>query len=125
MASVRHGLQLVGVGDLVAGLVLGQDLHERPQLQPPLLFGDPVPVGQEEATVRTASSRRTGFVHSGADGGSSSFRKLLETILCVSRNPALFLKGLCFLDRENGFMPIPPAAASFRPVPHSCPGTEV
>lgn len=43
MASVVHGLQLVGVGDLVAGLVLGQDLHERPQLQPPLLFGDPVP----------------------------------------------------------------------------------
>ena len=43
MASVVHVLQLAGVGHLVAGLVLGQDLHERPQLQPPLLLGDPVP----------------------------------------------------------------------------------
>lgn len=43
VASGVHRLQLVEVGDLVAGLVLGQDLHERPQLQPPLLLGDPVP----------------------------------------------------------------------------------
>lgn len=36
-------LQLGRVGDLQAGLVLGQDLHEGPELQPPLLFGNPVP----------------------------------------------------------------------------------
>lgn len=40
-----HGLQLARVRHLEAGLVLGQDLHEGPQLQPPLLLGDPVPVG--------------------------------------------------------------------------------
>lgn len=35
-------LELSGVGDVVARLVLSQDLHQRTQLQPPLLLGDPV-----------------------------------------------------------------------------------
>lgn len=35
-------LQLSGVWDVVARLVLSQDLHQRTQLQPPLLFRDPV-----------------------------------------------------------------------------------
>lgn len=35
-------LQLPGVRDVVARLVLGQDLHQRTQLQPPLLLRDPV-----------------------------------------------------------------------------------
>lgn len=41
-----HVLQLAQVRHLEAGLVLGQDLHEGPQLQPPLLAGDSVPVDQ-------------------------------------------------------------------------------
>lgn len=36
-------LQLSGIRHVVAGFVLGQDLHQRAELQPPLLFGDPVP----------------------------------------------------------------------------------
>lgn len=36
-------LQLSGIRHVVAGFVLGQDLHQRAQLQPPLLFRDPVP----------------------------------------------------------------------------------
>ena len=44
-ATGLHGLQLACVRHLEAGLVLGQDLHEGPQLQPPLLLGDPVPAG--------------------------------------------------------------------------------
>lgn len=43
MAAV-HVLQLAGLRDIKAGLVLGQDLHEGPELQPPLLFGNSVPV---------------------------------------------------------------------------------
>lgn len=39
-------LQLARVRDLKAGLVLGQDLHERPQFQPPLLFGNSVPADE-------------------------------------------------------------------------------
>lgn len=39
---VHHVLQLAGVGHVVARLVLGQDLHEGTQLEPPLLLGDPV-----------------------------------------------------------------------------------
>jgi len=35
-------LQLSGVRHVVARLVLRQDLHQRTQLQPPLLLGDPV-----------------------------------------------------------------------------------
>lgn len=35
-------LQLPGVGHVEAGLVLGQDLHQGTQLEPPLLLGDPV-----------------------------------------------------------------------------------
>lgn len=35
-------LQLSGVWHVVARLVLSQDLHQRTQLQPPLLFRDPV-----------------------------------------------------------------------------------
>lgn len=58
MAAVMHGLQLPGLRHLVAGLVLGQDLHEGPQLQPPLLLGDPVPVdgvgGREDGTTEQA-----------------------------------------------------------------------
>ena len=44
-ATGLHRLQLAGIRHLEADLVLGQDLHEGPQLQPPLLLGDPVPVG--------------------------------------------------------------------------------
>lgn len=39
-------LQLAHIRDLIAGLVLGQDLHEGPQLQPPLLFGNSVPADE-------------------------------------------------------------------------------
>lgn len=35
-------LQLPGIRHVVTGFVLGQDLHQRTQLQPPLLFRDPV-----------------------------------------------------------------------------------
>lgn len=40
---VSQGLQLACIRHIIARLVLGQDLHERPQFQPPLLLGDPVP----------------------------------------------------------------------------------
>lgn len=40
---VSQGLQLARIRHIIAGFVLGQDLHERPQFQPPLLLGDPVP----------------------------------------------------------------------------------
>ena len=35
-------LQLSRVGHVVAGLVLGQDLHQRTEFQPPLFLRDPV-----------------------------------------------------------------------------------
>ncbi|KAF0046521.1 hypothetical protein F2P81_000154 [Scophthalmus maximus] len=38
----RHVFQLAGVGHVVARLVLGQDLHQWAELQPPLLLRDPV-----------------------------------------------------------------------------------
>lgn len=41
-SAVDDVLDLSRVGHVVARLVLGQDLHQRTQLQPPLLFGDPV-----------------------------------------------------------------------------------
>ena len=44
-ATGLHRLQLAGIRHLEADLVLGQDLHEGPQLQPPLLLGNPVPAG--------------------------------------------------------------------------------
>lgn len=37
-----HMFQLARVGDVVAGFVLGQNLHEWAELQPPLLLWDPV-----------------------------------------------------------------------------------
>lgn len=46
MAVALRVLQLASIRQLEAGLVLGQDLHERPQLQPPLLSGNPVPANQ-------------------------------------------------------------------------------
>ena len=46
-----HRLQLAGIRHLEADLVLGQDLHEGPQFQPPLLLGDPVPVGGDQAEL--------------------------------------------------------------------------
>lgn len=65
MALEVHVLQLARVGDLVAGLVLGQDLHEGPQLQPPLLFGNSVPasrraVNTPDATAAWGSCRGLG-----------------------------------------------------------------
>lgn len=43
MAAAVHVLYVARIGDLQAGLVLGQDLHQWPQLKPPLLFGNSVP----------------------------------------------------------------------------------
>ena len=40
--DVGHMLQLGGVGHVKAGPVLGQDLHEGAELQPPLLLRDPM-----------------------------------------------------------------------------------
>lgn len=40
-------LQLARVGHVVAGLVLGQDLHQWAELEPPLLGWDPVTVAKE------------------------------------------------------------------------------
>lgn len=40
--DAAHVLQLTRVGHVVAGFVLGQDLHQRAELQPPLLLRDPV-----------------------------------------------------------------------------------
>lgn len=37
-----HVFQLARVGHVVARLVLGQDFHQRAELQPPLLLRDPV-----------------------------------------------------------------------------------
>lgn len=37
-------LQLAWVWDIITSLVLGQDFHQRSQLQPPLLLGNPVSV---------------------------------------------------------------------------------
>lgn len=50
-------LQLSGVWDVVARLVLSQDLHQRTQLQPPLLLRDPVTADGRGnlSTVLTAS----------------------------------------------------------------------
>lgn len=39
-----HVFQLAGVGHVVARLVLGEDFHQRTELQPPLLLRDPVAV---------------------------------------------------------------------------------
>lgn len=41
-SHLGHVFQLAGVGHVVGGLVLGQDLHHGTQFQPPLLGGDPV-----------------------------------------------------------------------------------
>lgn len=41
-SHARHVFQLAGVGHVVAGLVLRQDLHQWAELQPPLVLGDPV-----------------------------------------------------------------------------------
>lgn len=41
-----HVFQLAWVWHIIAGLVLGQDLHQRSQLQPPLLLGNPVSGGE-------------------------------------------------------------------------------
>lgn len=46
-------LQLPGVRDVVARLVFGQDLHQRTQLQPPLLLRDPV-TADRRGNVSTA-----------------------------------------------------------------------
>lgn len=55
LAVAGHRLRLAQVRHLEAGLVLGQDLHEGPQLQPPLLAGDPVPVEQTEHAAGEAA----------------------------------------------------------------------
>lgn len=60
MAAVVHVLQLFRVGHLEAGLVLGQDLHERPQLQPPLLFRNPVPADRRKQRERHARRQQGG-----------------------------------------------------------------
>lgn len=41
-SDLGHVLQLARVGHVVAGLVLGQDLHDGTELQPPLLRRNPV-----------------------------------------------------------------------------------
>lgn len=49
-----HVLQLAGVGHVVARLVLGEDFHQRTELQPPLLLRDPV--AEETRTRRVGHS---------------------------------------------------------------------
>lgn len=56
VAALEQVFHLPGLRHLVAGLVLGQDLHEGAQLQPPLLFGDPVPAGRRVQLVRLPKS---------------------------------------------------------------------
>lgn len=59
-ADPGHVFQLAGVGHVVARLVLGQDFHQRTQLQPPLLLRDPVAEEakhEDERFMRHCSSR--------------------------------------------------------------------
>lgn len=50
-------LQLAGVGHVVARLVLGEDFHQRTELQPPLLLRDPVAEETEHAGSVTRTER--------------------------------------------------------------------
>ena len=56
--GVYDVLQLPGVRDVVARLVLGQNLHQRTQLQPPLLLGDPVAAEWDERTMRSGLTNK-------------------------------------------------------------------
>lgn len=83
LAVAGHRLRLAQVRHLEAGLVLGQDLHEGPQLQPPLLAGDPVPVEQTEHAAGEARA------HGGQTGpGSHRARACRHGSLGTPSRPA-------------------------------------
>lgn len=69
---VHHVLELARVGDVVARLVLGQDLHEGTQLEPPLLLGDPVAAHKDGNKCVNIRSEDRGC------GDSSSLHKFLK-----------------------------------------------
>lgn len=58
-SAVDDVLHLSRVGHVVARLVLGQDLHERTQLQPPLLFGNAMAAKRKLNIVFKMSSKGT------------------------------------------------------------------
>lgn len=57
--------QLPGVGDVIAGLVLGEDLHQGTQLQPPLLFRDPVTTDRQRTLNIELANQNVIFISDG------------------------------------------------------------